>query len=142
MELQRADPRFRRFAVLSCVLLVLAGAIALWAFQSWLVGVARAPAAAAQRELLIALACLLGASCAMLLALGVFLWRTGARVRRAVQFPPPAMRVLRDTTVLRGDAAHRRARIIQGTGAALAVCSMALLIAAWRFLALFAGHAL
>src|SRR5437660_2101981 len=34
MEIQRADPQFRRLAGLSCVALVVVGAIALWAIQS------------------------------------------------------------------------------------------------------------
>ena len=141
MEVIRADPRLRRFAVRSLIALVLAGALGLWAFQGWLAGVTQLPAAIAQQHLLIAFASLVGISCAALLALAAFLWTIGARVRRSAQFPAPGMRVLRDTAVLRDGAAERRGRTIQGTGAVLVVCCLALLVAAWRFYVLFSGYA-
>ena len=141
MEIQRADPRFRRLAGLSCVALVVVGAIALWAVQSWLAGLAQAAPSAARHQLLAAFASVIGASCAMLLALGIYLWRKGGQVRGAAQFPPPGMHMLRDTPVLRGAAAYRRARIMQGIGVALVLCCLALLAATWRLYSVLADHA-
>lgn len=48
----------------------------------------------------------------------VYLWRLGARVLRARQFPPPGFPVIRDTAVLGGDAAATRGYAIQ----VLALC--------------------
>src|SRR5207245_10592606 len=83
MEIQRADPRFRRLAGLSCVALAVVGAIALWAVQSWLAGLAQAAPSAARHQLLAVFASVTGASCALLLALGTYLWPIGAQVRGA-----------------------------------------------------------
>jgi len=141
MELQHADPRLCRLVALSCTALVLVGAFALWAFESWLAGVAQAEPSVAQHQLLAAFAWLMGATLVMLLALSVFLWHVGARVRAAAQYPPPGMRVLRDTVVLRGAAAHRRARVIQGIAVALVLCWVGLVGVAWRFYSAFAAYA-
>lgn len=141
MEMQHADPRLRRLAVFSCTALFVVGSLALWAFQSWLAVVAQAEPSVAQRQLLTAFAFLMGATLVMLLALSVFLWRVGARVRAAAQYPPPGMRVLRDTAVLRGVAAHQRAAVIQGIAVALVLCSVGLVGVTWRFYSAFAAHA-
>jgi hypothetical protein len=141
MEMQHADPRLRRLAVLSCTALVVVGSFALWAFQGWLARVAQAEPSVAQRQLLAAFACLMGATLVILLALSVFLWRVGARVRAAAQYPPPGMRVLRDTVVLRGAAAHRRAGVIEGIAVALILCTVGLVGVTWRFYSAFAAYA-
>jgi len=136
--MQRADPDFRRFVFFFFVALVVVGAVSLWAFQDWLSRVARAEPIVARHHLLLAFACLMGASCALLVALGVYLWRTGARVHAAGRFPPPGMRVLHDTPVLHGAAASRRARLLQGMGVALLICCLGLVIATWRTYTAFA----
>src|SRR5207245_10296203 len=87
MEIQRADPRVRRLAGLSCVALVVVGAIALWAIQSWLAGFAQAAPSAARHQLLAAFASVIGASCSMLLALRLYLSRKASPVRGAADFP-------------------------------------------------------
>lgn len=133
MEIQRADLRFRRLAAVSLVVLTAVGAVGLWALQGWLAGVARMAPSAAQPRLLAVFVWLIGSACAVLLALGVYLWRTGARVLRAARFPPPGMRVVRDTVVQRGAAAQRRARILQGVGVALVICCLALAAATWQY---------
>jgi hypothetical protein len=141
MEIQRADPRLRRIAGLLFVALVLACAVALLALQSWLSGVAQAARSTAQVQLLAAFGSLVGISCLALLVLAIYLWRIAARVLAAQQFPPPGMRVVRDTPVLRGAAALRRGRIIQGIGGLLVLCSLALAVAAWRLHSVFFSHA-
>jgi hypothetical protein len=141
METQSADPRLRRIAGLVFVALVLVGAVALLTLQSWLSGVAQeAPTAVAQAQLLAVFGWLVGISCVALLILAIYLWRTAAQVLATQQFPPPGMRVVRDTTVLRGAVALRRGRIIQGIGVLLVFCSLALAVAAWRLHSVFFIH--
>jgi hypothetical protein len=141
MEIQRADPQLRRIAGLLFAALVVAGSVALLALQSWLSDVAKAAPSTTGTQLLIAFGGLVAISCATLLAAAVCLSRTAAQVLATKQFPPPGMRVIRDTPVLRGAAAMRRARILQSIGAALVVCGVALAVAAWRLHAAFFAHA-
>jgi hypothetical protein len=133
--------RLRSAAGLSFAALVVACALSLWALQGWLAGMAHAAAPVAQRQLLGAFAWLIGVSCVSVLTLAAYLWRTGARVLAAAQFPPPGMRVLRDTAIVRGPAALRRGRVMQGMGAVLVLCCLALAVAAWRVYSLFPSHA-
>jgi len=47
---------------------------------------------------------------APLLGFGAYLWSLGRRVIRASTFPPPGLRVIRDTPVISGEAAVLRGR--------------------------------
>ena len=69
---------------------------------------------------------------------GLYLWRFGARVRAAMRFPPPDTRVIRDTVVLRGSPARRRAALIQALAAALLLSTLGLAAVAWRLHSLLA----
>ena len=115
-QTQRADLRLRRAADLSFAALVVACALSLWALQGWLAGMAHAASPVAQRQLLGAFTGLIGVSCVLVLTLAAYLRRTGARVLAAAHFPPPGMRVIRDTTIVQGSAALRRGRVMQGMG--------------------------
>ncbi|MCD4829762.1 MAG: hypothetical protein K8R90_10080 [Candidatus Cloacimonetes bacterium] len=50
--------------------------------------------------------------------------RMGLSVRKEQRFPSSLMRVLRDTTVITGDAAERRGRFLVGMGIVLMVVSL------------------
>jgi hypothetical protein len=141
MEIQRADPQLRRIAGLVFVALVVAGSVVLLALQSWLSGVAQAAPSTARTQLLIAFGGLVAISCVTLLAFAVCFWRTAGQVLATQQFPPPGMRVIRDTPVLRGAAAMRRGRILQSIGGVLVLCGVALAVGAWRLHAVFVAHA-
>lgn len=136
MEIQRADQRLRRTAMVVVVAAAALGGVALWALQRWLDGVA-AGSRGAGSLLALVFGATVGVNVLALAALGAYLWRYGARVRAASQFPPPGARVIRDTPVLRGSAALRRGRLLQGLGASFVVCCVGLAAAAWRFHALF-----
>jgi hypothetical protein len=141
METQRADPGLRRTAALVFLALVLVGAAGLVALQIWLSGLAQPAAVSSQGQLLAAFAGLVGTACVSLLALAVYLWRTAGRVLAAGQFPPPGMRVVRDTPVLRGTKALRRGRIIQGVSVVLVLCCFAFAATAWRVHSVLFNHA-
>jgi hypothetical protein len=131
MEIQPADKRLCVIVGVALVAAAGAGALSLLAFQDWLNDVGHLAPADARRKLVSALAWLSGTSFAMLVLMGMHLWRSGARVRAAARFPLPGMRVIRDTVVLYGADANRRGRIMQSIGAALLLCALALFVAGW-----------
>ena len=77
----------------------------------------------------------------LIAALGAYLWRGASRVRRAQRWPPPGARTLRDTPVLTGAAARRRARGMQAVALALWLVALALPVLAWRLHAALAPAA-
>ena len=109
-EVRRADPAARRTAALVLVAGTRAGALLLVAFtryrvalSDWVLALAD-PGSTAQRVKLVLLlpaAVLL----APLLALAVYLCAVGGRVVRAREFPPPGLRVIRDTPIVTGERA-------------------------------------
>jgi hypothetical protein len=129
MEIKPADKRLRLLTCLIFAVAVVAGASGLWAFEVWLDSVKQKPSDEALRLLLSALVWLVGTAFFALLLLGVYFWRWGKRIRATAQFPLPGSRVVRDTVVLRGEAALRRGRVLQGTAVALVSCALALLAA-------------
>src|SRR5262245_9211117 len=110
-EIRKADPGARRRALLLLAVGTLVGAllIAGWEryrlpFRDWLVSEPEKTAHRA-RLVFVLLAIALSAPPA---AFAARLWRLGAAVRRARQFPPPGYRVIRDTPVVEGPAARAR----------------------------------
>jgi hypothetical protein len=140
MELVRADPRLRWFAVAIAIALAAAGGFGLWTVLRWLDGM-REPSPASMAQLLAASVWLMGTTIVLLAALGAYFWHYGKRVRAASLYPPPGARVVRDTVVLRGTAALRRGMVFQGLGVLFVLCCAGLAFVAWRFLALFSVHA-
>lgn len=61
----------------------------------------------------------------------IYLWRLGSSVVREQRFPPPGLRVIRDTPVLSGVAGVRRGRIMQGLALLLFSCGVALPLIIW-----------
>jgi hypothetical protein len=118
---QKADPAARRQAVLFVVFGTLAGALLLVAFEryrtplrDWLLSEPE-QFASRLRLLFHVTAFFLSAP---LFVFAVYLWSLGGKVMRARQFPPPRHRVVRDTSLLQGEAALARGRRIK----VLAVC--------------------
>jgi len=107
-EIQKADPKARRRAVLSVVIGTIVGAAFILGFESYRAAlqewILSEPGKVSDRLNLVFLvaACVLSAP---LLVFGAYIWVLGARVTRARQYPPPAQSVIRDTLVVRGRAA-------------------------------------
>ncbi len=139
-EVQRADPRARRRALLTVACATVAGLtlIALAeryrpVLEDW---VTRDPD---QFRARLGFATLAVALSGPLLGGAAYYWRLGRRIVRAETFPPPGLAVVRDTVVMHGRAARRRGRLIQLIAAALALVACAIPAMLWRLASLLTG---
>lgn len=109
--IQRADPRFRRQVLTALLLFLLAGALAYPRLRAYLdettALAAYDPDGAAMRvrRVLIVFAAV---NAVVSIGLAAYMCSLGVRTHRAQRFPPPGVRVIRDTPVRTG----RRARVM------------------------------
>ncbi len=134
-EVQAADPRARRVALIVLAIAFVAGTLLLWALNtsqsavaSWL----REDPARTVRRARWLLAGLAVVTSGPAIAAGAYLLRLGSRVIAAERFPPPGMRVVQDTTVVTGDAARSRGRLFQGLAAILLLAAAGLAFLLFR----------
>ena len=130
MTVRKADPAARRRAVWIVVAGACAGALLVFAFETY-----RAPLGEwmlADPEPRVRLVFLLMALLALapMAALAAWLWSLGGRIVAAREFPPPGLRVTRDTVLLTGDKAVFRGDLLKALalacGAAGAVLGLLL----------------
>ena len=140
MQIERADPRARRRAVALVTIGAAGGLLVFWGVQSRLPAlqawIAEDPAQAPLRLRLIASG-LAAAVAVPTLLFAAYFWRLGDRVICSNRFPPPGMRVIRDTVVWHGDSARRRGRILQGLALILGFAVGGFVTILWRLVALF-----
>jgi hypothetical protein len=130
MEIQRADPRERRRALVLLAVGTVAGAIALLWLKGWLDEQITRPPAEARATLLAAFRIAATVMVLSISAASIYLWRLGWRIERSARFPPPGQRVLRDTPVLKGPDAISRGRRLRGLALALLAATAILLFCA------------
>jgi hypothetical protein len=135
VELQEADPRAARRAVALVAATSLMGAagVMLWgqqrpAVEAWIL---EDPALTTERVRL-ALGLLGLAGGLPMGGFAVYFWRLGSAVRRAERFPPPGVAVVRDTWVLTGAAARRRAHVIRLFALVLLAVGVAMPVLLWQ----------
>ncbi|MBM3341060.1 MAG: hypothetical protein FJY56_02960 [Betaproteobacteria bacterium] len=133
-EIQRADPRQRRVAMVIALLAIALVTGIYFVLAGYIDQLRALPPAQAKPALVSILGWSTAVVCVMVCALGWHGWRQGRQIRSAGRFPLPHTKVIRDTIVLSGRDAHTRGRIVQGIGAALILSSGALAIAVWRLL--------
>ena len=143
-EIQQADPKARRLALVFLAIGAIVGALLILAVEQHQ-GTLREqllaePAGAPDR---IRLAFLISAALLStpLLLFAVYCWTLGAKVRRAQRFPPPNVRVIRDTPVVYGDEAAFRARVLQALALGLLVLTGLVLLMLWYVAAILSGGA-
>jgi hypothetical protein len=144
MEIQRADAKRRRQAIFMAVFALILGVVAIVMLQSWLTELRQIPIADTKHFAMLlttVFAWSVSAACLVAVSIGLYLWRFGARVRATLQFPPPDTLVVRDTVVLRGSQARRRATLLQALAVALLFGAVCLLAVAWRLHSLLITHA-
>lgn len=69
----------------------------------------------------------------------VYLWLLGVKVVNAGMFPPPGLRVIRNTTVITGSAALRRGRRLKIVAVCLAIAFGLLCLMFWRLVRVLNG---
>lgn len=140
VEIERADPRARRLAVALVVIGAAIGSAAFWLVDSRLpilrAWVIEDPGQAQNRVRLIAFGISAAVAIPTLVFAGYF-WRLGGRVIRSNRFPPPGMRVVRDTVVWQGDGARRRGRMLQALALALTFIVGGIVALLWRLASVF-----
>jgi len=138
-DIQQADRRARAVAitlltlgtVIGIVLLAVADRVGP-AVEAWLTG----DPAQARGRLTSSFRALTLAIVVPVLAFAGYLWWLGARIVSAERFPPPGVRVVRDTAVVQGADARRWGRVAQALAVTLTIVVAALVFLLWRLLAL------
>lgn len=135
-DIQPADPRARRLALLIVAVAAAAGFLLIGSagslqpdLEAWIAEEPRG------RLRLLMLAAILATS-APLLGFAAYFWGLGQRILRAQRYPPPGMTVVRDTPVVTGEAARRRGRIVRALAAAFAVIAVLLAGLLWQLTSL------
>jgi hypothetical protein len=143
-DIQRGDSSARRRAILFVIIGSLIGGFALLAFERawplierWLVS---DPEQWPQRVATLT-GFLVLVTAGPLFAFAIHLWRRGARIRRHRRFPLEGERRVRDTQVVRGEAAAIRGQALQYLAIALAVLAAGLAVLLWRLAAMLGHHA-
>jgi uncharacterized iron-regulated membrane protein len=135
VELQEADPRAARRAVALVAAASLLGAagVMLWGqrrpeVEAWIL---EDPALTTERVRL-ALGLLGLAGGLPMACFAAYFWHLGSAARRTGRFPPPGVAVVRDTWVLTGDAARRRAHVIRLFALVLLALGVAMPLLLWQ----------
>ena len=132
MQIQKADlAERRRYLRLLGVAIVLGIALILL-YRYLLAWAVHDPALGFDRLGVVAASLMLFALPTVLFARSM--WTAGHAAAQAKRFPPPGKAVVRDTQVLTGAPAVRRARLMQWLSVAVGVLSLALPIALWAFI--------
>jgi hypothetical protein len=138
-EIQLADPVARRRAFVILVAIAAIGWAAFFVLQEWLAGLRGGNPAETRRALEKAMIWGSWAVCLPVAALAVWLWLEGGRVHRAGRFPPPGAKAIRDTPVLHGDAARRRAMVYRIFAVSLGLLCAGTLVSVYRLVELLEG---
>lgn len=134
-DIQRADPRTRRTAVIFIAAAAVVGLVLIAATQSQLGALQRFLAenpAEIRANLQIITWTLIAAVVGPVFAANVYLWRLGSRIIASGVFPPPGMPVIRDTIVLRGTAATNCGRLLKILAAVMCAAATGLAVMLWR----------
>ena len=140
MEIRKADAAFRGVVFVLLGMAVGAGGLLLGFFDRYKTTLADwvlADRAARTPFVFVAFAVMLVAP---LVATAAYLASLGRRTIGSGEYPPPGFRVIRDTPVTRGPAAHARGRVLQGISVFLAAAAVAIGLLLWRLASLFAAR--
>jgi hypothetical protein len=136
MPTQPADPALRRRTWLLVALVLAVSSMGFFWLQAWIADLESRPPPAALAALLSALRICTVGIVVLLVGCALYLWSFARRVARDGRFPPRGQRVIRDTPILEGTAARRRARILRALAVLLVLSSVALLALTWRLAAM------
>jgi len=130
-EIIPGDKRHRRLTLVAALLLSLLGLLALGILCGYLGEIqklAREDLRAAEQQALRLTAIVLWIGGLSLVGMGAWFWRLGRRINLAGRFPPPGMKVIKDTRVRSGAQARALANLAE---AAALLCVVAGTIGMW-----------
>jgi hypothetical protein len=139
-EVRKADPVVRRRMVFIVAFAAVVGALLIFLLEryrvplrDWILADPELSARRLRMTIMLLAALLL----APLIGFAVYLWSLGGRVLRAREFPPPGLRVARDTRVITGESAVSRGRRLKMLVVGCLVAGLALSLLLWRLASLF-----
>ncbi|MDH5348480.1 MAG: hypothetical protein OEW13_11305 [Nitrospira sp.] len=130
-EIQRADDRTRKVAIIVLVVVLISGVVLWVVFEEWMMAVRSLPVEAARASLSRVFSLCMAIMVVCVCVAGWHCWRIGERVQRSLRFPPPDATVVRDAVVLSGQAAVSRGRLLQILGVILILCAIGLAVMSW-----------
>ncbi len=137
-DIEKADPKARRRAIA-----IVAGAVLIGGVTVYLLEKNRPRLAAwfeERVEFWLAHPEVIAFGCFVLMlpviGVAIYLWRFGATVVAAKRFPPPGIRVVRDTVILLDARAIYRGRLMQVLSVLLLVSSVSFPVVVWYVLRL------
>jgi hypothetical protein len=130
-EIIPGDSRHRRLTLVTALLLILLGLLALGILHGYLGEIQKLsredlPAAEEKALRLVSIVVWIGGL--SLVGMGAWFWRLGRRINLADRFPPPGMKVIKDTRVRTGAKARAVANLSQ---AAALLCVVAGTVGMW-----------
>ena len=139
-EVRRADPTARRAAAPVLVFGTCVGALLIAAFTRYCISLGEWVLADRAQRVELVFVILTELVSVPLLGLAVYLWSLGARVVRVREFPPPGLRVIRDTAIVTGERAVFRGRLLKVLAIACGTASVVLAGLLWRLELLLSRH--
>jgi hypothetical protein len=136
---RRSDPTVRRQVAVFLVVVTCVGALLIMGFERYRIPLRDwvladlGPSAHRLKLVLVLLTALL---LAPLLAVAAYLWSLAGKVIRARAFPPPGLRLIRDTPVITGASAIARGRLLQVLALGGGIASVVLGLLLWRLASL------
>jgi hypothetical protein len=142
-DVRKADPAVRRRALFFLLVGMCVGVLLLAGFEryhvQWRDWIIAKPEASGPRVTLVLLL-LTALLLAPLVVLAAYLWSLGERVVRAREYPPPGLRVMRDTRVTIGEGAISRGHLLKVLALACGISSVGLGLLLWRVASRLSGR--
>lgn len=131
-EVRRADPSLVRQMFLLLVAGAVVGGAGITLFERYRDALLAWVAADPQPRARLVLGAVAAAAVGPLLACATYAWRVGVRTVHAEEFPPPGIRVVRDTPVVTGQPAMVRGRLLRVFALACIGGAVAMVFLLWR----------
>lgn len=132
-EVRRADPSLARQTFLLVVAGAVVGGAGITLFERYRSALLAWVAIDPQPRVRLLLGAVAATAVVPLLACAAYVWGIGVRTLQAGEFPPPGVRVVRDTPVVTGPPATARGRQLQVFALIVAGGAVALAVLLWRF---------
>lgn len=140
IEIRKADPKARRQVLLLVLIGGVIGCLLIIGIDNFLDPL-REELSAESKELKrwfrIGLILMAAVSTLPLGGFAMYIWRLGAKVYDAGEYPPPGCRLIHDTPLIRGKAAILRARALKTAALALLAAFGLLCLQFWRLFEAF-----